>query len=138
MPEPDYQQFSSYPTAFVVAASVELSFSGDTSNLEGALQASSTEANVSVGWGPFGVSASHKQSSSKNKTRTESTATGMKISLQAPQIIAWVQTLLPKLPRDPTAKSRMEGLLIESKKPSGPQQAKKPSQSEQSKTQVTA
>ena len=37
----------------------------------------------------------------------------METSLQAPQIIGWVQTLLPKLPRDPAGKSRMEGLEIE-------------------------
>jgi hypothetical protein len=108
----DYQQFSSYPTAFVIAANVELSFSGDTSTLESTLEASSTQANISVGWGPFAVSASHKQSSSRSKTRMESTAAGMKISLQAPQIIGWVQTLLPQLPRNPLAKSRMQSLQI--------------------------
>ena len=119
-PEPDWQQFSSYPTAFVVAANVELSFSGNTSTLQSTLEASSTEANLSVGWGPFSVSTSHKQSSSKAKTRMESMATGMKISLQAPQIIGWVQNLLPKLPRDPVMKSRMEGLSItETKQPDG-------------------
>lgn len=110
--EADYQQFSSFPTAFVVAADVEVSFNGDTSSLQSTLESSSTEANVNVGWGPFAVSASHKQSKTKAATRTETTATGMKISLQAPQIIGWVQTLLPKLPRDPAGKSRMDGLGI--------------------------
>lgn len=105
-----FQGFPAYPTAFVVAANVELSFNGDTSSLESSLEASSTEANASVGWGPFGVSASHKQSQNKSKTRTEASATGMKTSLQAPQIIGWVQTLLPKLPKDPPGKSRMEGI----------------------------
>ncbi|KAF3901320.1 hypothetical protein ABW20_dc0101226 [Dactylellina cionopaga] len=101
VPKADYQQFSSYPTAFVIASNVELGFSGDTSSLESSLEASSSDANASVGVGPFSCSASHKSSKSKSKTRTETTATGMKISLQAPQIIAWVQTLLPKLPRGP-------------------------------------
>ena len=105
-----FQGFPAYPTAFVVAANVELSFNGNTSTLESSLEASSTEANASVGWGPFGVSASHKQSRNKSKTRTEATATGLKISIQAPQIIGWVQTLLPKLPKDPAGKSRMEGI----------------------------
>ncbi|MCJ1379933.1 hypothetical protein MMC17_003036 [Xylographa soralifera] len=108
----DFQQFSSYPTAFVIAANVEIGFSGDTSSLQSTLESSSTEANVSVGWGPFAVSGSHKQSKTKSMTRMESTATGMKISLQAPQIIGWVQTLLPKLPRDPKGKSRMDGLSL--------------------------
>ncbi|KAK0706084.1 hypothetical protein B0T26DRAFT_755616 [Lasiosphaeria miniovina] len=94
-----YQQFSSYPTAFVVAADVELSFSGDTSALESAVSASSTSANVSVGYGPFAVSASRSQSKSNSKTKMQSTATGCKISIQAPQIVGWVQTLLPQLPR---------------------------------------
>ena len=120
VPDADYQQFSSYPTAFVLAANVELSFSGDTASLSSSLEASSTDANVSVGYGPFSVSASHKQSRTKAATRTENTATGMKISLQAPQIIGWVQTLLPKLPRDPAGKSRMEGLSIQKSAPATP------------------
>ena len=107
-----FQGFPAYPTAFVVAANVELSFNGDTASLASSLEASSTEANASVGWGPFAVSAAHKQSQNKSKTRTETTATGMKISIQAPQIISWVQTLLPKLPKDLTGKSRMEGISI--------------------------
>ena len=126
VPEADYQQFSSFPTAFVIAADVELSFNGDTSSLQSSLESSSTEANVSVGWGPFAVSASHKQSQTKAATRTETTATGMKISLQAPQIIGWVQTLLPKLPRDPAGQSRMAGVGISETAPqSGELESKK-------------
>ena len=37
VPEADYQQFSAYPTAFVIAANVELSFNGDTSSLQSSL-----------------------------------------------------------------------------------------------------
>ncbi|MCJ1328973.1 hypothetical protein MMC10_005650 [Thelotrema lepadinum] len=106
-----YQQFSSYPTAFVVAADVELGvsllpylrehlsdipltinikFSGDTTQLESAVSASSTSANLSVGYGPFALSGSHSQSKSSNKTKMQSTATGCKISIQAPQIVVWV------------------------------------------------
>ena len=94
-----YQQFSSYPTAFVVAADVELGvsllpylrehlsdipltinikFSGDTTQLESAVSASSTSANLSVGYGPFALSGSHSQSKSSNKTKMQSTATGCK------------------------------------------------------------
>ncbi|MCJ1240206.1 hypothetical protein MMC14_008206 [Varicellaria rhodocarpa] len=94
----EYQQFSSFPTAFVLAADVELDFSGDTTALESAVSASSFSANVSVGYGPFSVSASHSQSKSSSKTKMQSTATGCKISVQAPQIVGWVQTLLPQLP----------------------------------------
>ena len=91
-----YPEFCSYPTALVIACNVELEFSGNTTSLESALESSSTEANLSVGYGPFSVSGSHKQSKSKSNTKAESTATGMRISLQAPQVIAWVQELLPE------------------------------------------
>ncbi|PTB62270.1 hypothetical protein BBK36DRAFT_1163305 [Trichoderma citrinoviride] len=107
----EYQQFSSFPTAFVVAADVELSFSGDTTKLESAVSASSTSANLSVGYGPFAVSGSHNSSKSKSRTKMESTATGCKISVQAPQIVGWVQTLLPQLPKPKTGVSTMKGLF---------------------------
>ncbi|KAF2745726.1 hypothetical protein M011DRAFT_504598 [Sporormia fimetaria CBS 119925] len=109
-PKGEYQQFSSYPTAFVVASDVELSFSGDTTQLESAVSASSTAANLSVGYGPFSISGSHKQSKSKSKTKMESTATGCRIKIQAPQIIGWVQTLMPQLPKPKSGHSTMVGL----------------------------
>ncbi|OTA07299.1 hypothetical protein A9Z42_0081940 [Trichoderma parareesei] len=107
----EYQQFSSFPTSFVVAADVELSFSGDTTKLESAVSASSTSANLSVGYGPFALSGSHSSSKSKSRTKMESTATGCKISVQAPQIVGWVQTLLPQLPKPKTGVSTMKGLF---------------------------
>ncbi|KAI1741520.1 hypothetical protein F4680DRAFT_66843 [Xylaria scruposa] len=109
----DYTQFCSYPSAFVLASNVELAFSGDTSHLESSLEASATEANVSVGWGPFSISASHKSSSSSSRTHAESTATGMNISLQAPQIIAWVSELLPALPKPEGGNPALFGLPLE-------------------------
>ncbi|KAL8802865.1 MAG: hypothetical protein Q9182_003552 [Xanthomendoza sp. 2 TL-2023] len=114
--DPEYTQFCSYPTAFVVASNVELEFSGNTSSLESALESSSTEANVEVGYGPFALSASHRSSKSKAKTRAEATATGMRISLQAPQIISWVSELLPKLPKAPKS-SQMFGMTLLEKGP---------------------
>ncbi|KAK8065032.1 hypothetical protein PG997_011779 [Apiospora hydei] len=110
-PSGPHQQFSSYPTAFVVAADVQLSFSGDTTQLESAVSASSSEANLSVGYGPFNISGSHKQSKSSSKTKMESTATGCRISIQAPQIVAWVQTLMPQLPKPTNGASSMVGLF---------------------------
>lgn len=108
-----YAEFPSYSTAFVVACNVELEFSGDTSSLESSLESSSTEANLSVGYGPFAISGSHKQSQSRSKTKAESTANGMRISLQAPQIIGWVQELLPELPKPKDANNRLFGLALE-------------------------
>ncbi|KAL2880862.1 hypothetical protein SGCOL_003889 [Colletotrichum sp. CLE4] len=77
-PKGEYQQFSSYPTAFVLAADIELNFSGDTTKLESAVSASSTTVNASVGWGPFAVSGSHSSSKSQSRTKMESTANGCK------------------------------------------------------------
>ncbi|EPE30037.1 hypothetical protein GLAREA_13085 [Glarea lozoyensis ATCC 20868] len=111
VPDGRYQQFSSFPTAMIIAADIELSFSGDTTHLESAVSASATEANVSVGYGPFSVSASHKSSKSKSKTKMESTATGCRISVQAPQIVGWVQTLMPQLPKPKDGPSKMVGLF---------------------------
>uniref|UniRef100_A0A0D2Y3C3 Uncharacterized protein n=1 Tax=Fusarium oxysporum (strain Fo5176) TaxID=660025 RepID=A0A0D2Y3C3_FUSOF len=104
-----YQQFSSYPSAFVVAADIQLSFSGDTSKLESAVSASSSSANLAVGYGPFAISGSHSSSKSKSRTKMESTATGCRISVEAPQIVGWVQTLLPELPKPKNGVSAMTG-----------------------------
>ncbi|KAM0548747.1 hypothetical protein ACHAPJ_009743 [Fusarium lateritium] len=107
--EGPYQQFSSYPSAFVIAADIELSFSGDTTKLESSVSASSSSANLSVGYGPFAISGSHSSSKSKSRTKMESTATGCRISVEAPQIVGWVQTLLPELPKPKTGHSAMTG-----------------------------
>jgi hypothetical protein len=94
----EYQGFPAYPTAFVLGSNIELNFIGDCTSMQSSLQSSSFDANASVKYGPVNVSASHKSSKTHSKTRMESTATGMKISIQAPQIISWVQTLTPALP----------------------------------------
>ncbi|KAJ4258562.1 hypothetical protein NW757_003130 [Fusarium falciforme] len=94
-----YSYFPSYPTAFIVASNVELEFRGDTTNLEEAIDSSSFDANLKVGYGPFSLGASHKQDSASAKTKMETTATGTRISLEAPAIIGWVSTMLPPLPR---------------------------------------
>ena len=111
--EDKYEQFCSYPSDFVVAADVQLEFTGNTSHLESKLEASRTEANLKISCGPFSFGGSHSQSKNSAKTSAEATATGMRISLQVPQIIAWVSELLPALPRKGTS-SKMTGLLVES------------------------
>jgi hypothetical protein len=94
-----YPYFPSYPTAFIVAANVQLEFRGDTTALEEAVEASHTDAQAKVGWGPFSLSASHSQDKSSAKTKMETTATGTRITLEAPAIIGWVSQLVPQLPR---------------------------------------
>jgi hypothetical protein len=101
--EISHAKFCSYPNAFIVASNVELKFHGNTAWLESSLEASATEARASIGWGPFILgSNSHNSSRSGSKSRIRSTETGVRISLQTPQIIAWTQELLPALPRQMT------------------------------------
>ncbi|KAK6337088.1 hypothetical protein TWF718_009874 [Orbilia javanica] len=94
-----YPYFPSYPTSFIVASNVELEFRGNTSSLEEAVESSHTDAQVKVGYGPFSLSASHSQDKSSAKTKMETTATGTRITLEAPAIIGWVSQLVPQLPR---------------------------------------
>ena len=94
-----YPYFPSYPTSFIVAANLELEFRGDTTALEEAVDSSHTDAQVKVGYGPFSLSASHIQDKSSAKTKMETTATGRRITLEAPAIIGWVSQLVPPLPR---------------------------------------
>ncbi|KAI0453605.1 hypothetical protein F5B21DRAFT_525595 [Xylaria acuta] len=105
----EYQQFSSFPAAFVVAADVELSSPGGITKFERAVSALSASASLSVGYGPFVFSGSYSSPKSKSRTKMESAATGCKISVQAPQIVGWVQTLLPQLPKPNTGVSTMTG-----------------------------
>lgn len=89
----------SYLTAFIIAYNLELEFLGDTAHLEEAVESSSFDANLKVGYGPFSLGASLKQDKFSAKTKIETTPTGTGISLEAPAIIGWVSTLLPKLPK---------------------------------------
>lgn len=56
-------------------------------------------------------SANLKTASASTNQRMETTATGMKLSFQAPQIIGWVSEILPELPRnkDPLAPGGLVG-----------------------------
>ncbi|KAI1319649.1 hypothetical protein F5Y16DRAFT_390698 [Xylariaceae sp. FL0255] len=94
-----YPYFPSYPTSFIVASNIELEFRGDTTKLEEAVESSHTDAQAKIGYGPFSISASHSQDKSSAKTKMETTATGTRISLEAPAIIGWVSQLVPQLPR---------------------------------------
>ena len=49
------------------------------------------------------------QSSSREDFHMETTATGVKISFAAPQIIAWVSQILPALPRQPGMEPMIQG-----------------------------
>ncbi|KAK7705649.1 hypothetical protein SLS64_003602 [Diaporthe eres] len=107
----NYPYFPSYPTAFIVASNVELEFRGDTTALEEAVESSHTDAQVKVGYGPFSLSASHSQDKSSAKTKMETTATGTRITLEAPAIIGWVSQLVPQLPR-PKGGSSLIGPMV--------------------------
>ncbi|RAL15379.1 uncharacterized protein BO97DRAFT_210257 [Aspergillus homomorphus CBS 101889] len=98
-----YAKFPSYNTAFVVACNIELEFSGDTSALESLLDSSDIELSPSLSYGPFVIPRSSKRS----KVSTESTTTGLRVSLQRPQIVGWVQELLPELPNPKDAANKL-------------------------------
>ncbi|SCO92498.1 uncharacterized protein FRV6_16626 [Fusarium oxysporum] len=107
----NYPYFPSYPTAFIVASNVELEFRGDTSALEEAVESSHTDAQVKIGYGPFSLSGSHSQDKSSAKTKMETTATGTRITLEAPSIIGWISQLVPQLPR-PKGGSSLIGPMV--------------------------
>ncbi|PNP54857.1 hypothetical protein THARTR1_04546 [Trichoderma harzianum] len=92
-------------------ADAELDSGKDTTKLESAVSASSTTANLSVGYSPFALSGSDSSSKSKFRIKMNFTATGCKISVQALQIVSWIQTLLPRLPKPKTGVSTMKGLF---------------------------
>ncbi|PNP76535.1 hypothetical protein FNYG_09954 [Fusarium nygamai] len=83
--------FASYPTSFIIAADTMIEFKGEAKSIEELWRAGGEV----VGYGPWSVSGS----AAERQTRVESTSTGCKISFGAPQIIGWVNQIVPPLPR---------------------------------------
>lgn len=94
-----YSTFPLYPVAFLVACNVVLEISGSTSSLQTYMNSSSTSASMSVGYGPFSVSRSGSHSSGDAGSTCKSTASGCRIEIKSPQIIAWISQMVPALPR---------------------------------------
>ncbi|KJA15884.1 hypothetical protein HYPSUDRAFT_91648 [Hypholoma sublateritium FD-334 SS-4] len=94
-----YNTFPMYPTAFYVAANVILEIKGSTSRLQSYMNTSSTSGNIGVSYGPFNINASFSKSDSDASSECKATSTGCRITVKAPQIIAWVSNILPALPR---------------------------------------
>ncbi|KAG8684544.1 hypothetical protein FRC08_013637 [Ceratobasidium sp. 394] len=101
-----YSTFPLYPTAFLVACNVVLEISGSTSSLQTYMNSSSTSASASVSYGPFSVSGSGAHSSDDAGSRCQSTASGCRIEIKSPQIIAWISEMVPALPRLPSSTSK--------------------------------
>ncbi|KAI8955363.1 hypothetical protein F4801DRAFT_574538 [Xylaria longipes] len=95
-----YNTFPSFPTSFIVAANTTLEFHGNTQHIEDHFSAESSAGSMSVGWGPFSISSSFHQSSSRQNHQMQTTATGCKLMFGAPQVIGWVSQILPALPRE--------------------------------------
>lgn len=74
-------------------------FHGNTEHIEKHFSAQSNAGSANIGWGPFSVNSSFKQSSNKQSFQVQSTATGCRLSFGAPQNIGWVSQILPALPR---------------------------------------
>ncbi|KAH8145973.1 uncharacterized protein LAJ45_09895 [Morchella importuna] len=104
----EYGLFPTYPTAFIVAANTEIEIACGEAHADEFMKASASNTNMAVRYGPWGAKASAnlKTENSSSNSRMEATATGMKLSFQAPQIIGWVSEILPQLPR---AKKTPEG-----------------------------
>ncbi|KIJ45007.1 hypothetical protein M422DRAFT_251655 [Sphaerobolus stellatus SS14] len=94
-----YSTFPLYPTAFLVACNVVLEISGSTSSLQTYMNSSNTSVSLSVGYGPFSANASGSHSSSNAGSNCQTTASGCRIEIKAPQIIGWISQMVPALPR---------------------------------------
>lgn len=104
-----YNTFPAFPTSFIIAADTVLEFTGDTRAIEKHFHSETNTGSVSFGWGPFSVEGGFTQSSSREEFHMETTATGVKISFAAPQIIAWVSEILPALPRQAGMEPMIQG-----------------------------
>ncbi|KAK5163218.1 uncharacterized protein LTR77_010804 [Saxophila tyrrhenica] len=116
----NYSMFPAYPTSSLVAAdtTVEVCLlllsplhvlvvsADEPENSSAAIPNTSRNTSPSNptaaplrGLGPFSVSSSFHQASSKQSFRMQSTSTGCRLCFGAPQIIGWVSQILPALPR---------------------------------------
>ncbi|KAM6513149.1 hypothetical protein FALCPG4_015616 [Fusarium falciforme] len=95
-----WSQFPAYPTSFIVAADTTIEFRGATKHIEEHFDSHSNSGGASVGYGPWSVTSTFHESATEQSMQVHSTATGCKISFGAPQVIAWVSQILPRLPRD--------------------------------------
>ncbi|KAK0612567.1 hypothetical protein B0T17DRAFT_564881 [Bombardia bombarda] len=94
-----YNSFPAFPTSFVLAANTVIDFKGSTQHIEDHFSSSSSSGSSSVGWGPFSVRSSFHSSSQSQTHQMQATATGCRLTFGAPQIIGWVNQILPALPR---------------------------------------
>ncbi|CAE7138793.1 unnamed protein product [Rhizoctonia solani] len=96
----NWSMFSMYPVSFIVACNVVLEISGNTSNIQSHMNSASTSVAASLEVGPFvSVSGGYSESSTDTGATCKTTASGCRIEMKAPQIIAWVSQMVPALPR---------------------------------------
>ncbi|KIJ29622.1 hypothetical protein M422DRAFT_268967 [Sphaerobolus stellatus SS14] len=91
--------FPLYPTAFLVTCNVVLEISESTSSLQTYMNSSNTSVSLSVSYSPFSANASGSHSSSNASSNCQTTASGCRIEIKAPQIIGWISQMVPALPR---------------------------------------
>ncbi|PMD17156.1 hypothetical protein NA56DRAFT_708036 [Hyaloscypha hepaticicola] len=94
-----YDQFSAYPTSFIVAADTNIEFSGSTKHIQEHFDSHSNAGSTSVGRGPWSASSSFYEVGSSSDLQMHTTATGCKLTFGSSQVIAWVSQILPALPR---------------------------------------
>lgn len=93
--------FPAYPTAFVVAADTALEFMSTADNSSEMMKSLATDSSIQASYGPWGLKCgASATTSSEESSQIMSVQDGsLRISFQAPQIIAWVSEILPQLPR---------------------------------------
>ncbi|KAK4183746.1 hypothetical protein QBC35DRAFT_418305 [Podospora australis] len=111
-----YNSFPAFPTSFILAANTIIDFKGNTQHIEDHFSSSSSSGSTSVGWGPFSVSSSFHSSSQEQTHQMQSTATGCRLTFGAPQIIGWVNQILPALPRKSTFEPMVQNNVVRKQK----------------------
>lgn len=82
------------PTHMIIVRNVKLS--GSFGHNDQTFISSQFQANVSFGWGPFGVSGSYSESNSQQTVNGH--FDGATLTIPNPQIFAFIGTLLPRCP----------------------------------------
>lgn len=89
-----------YITGLLLCRNLTLEFGGLDQTSSYKFVATSMSTSVSVGYGPFSLSASYSRSNQKSSFEASSTATGLRIRVPGVQMIGYYTEVPPKFPND--------------------------------------
>ena len=89
-----------YITGLLLCRNLTLEFSNVAKESTYSFVATSLETSLSVGYGPFSLSASYSRSSQKSSFEASATATGLRIRVPGVQMIGYYTEVTPKFPND--------------------------------------